>query len=227
MIGYIRADGTAEWEMMAKIRARDVAVNREVTAAVTDILENVRTNGDAAVRAYSERFDGWAPEAFEISRSDWEAIATKADPELVASLSRAAEKIRAFHEHEKQDSFVVTQESGVIMGQRVRALARVGLYVPGGTAAYPSSVLMNAVPAKIAGVKEVVMVTPRGRRGPGVSGRRRAGGSRAGVRYGDLPAGGQDRGPRQHFCGDSQKTAVRYGGHRHGGRAVGDPGHGG
>ena len=160
MIGYIRADGTAEWEMMAKIRARDVAVNREVTAAVTDILENVRTNGDAAVRAYSERFDGWAPEAFEISRSDWEAIAAKADPELVASLSRAAEKIRAFHEHEKQDSFVVTQESGVIMGQRVRALARVGLYVPGGTAAYPSSVLMNAVPAKIAGVKEVVMVTP-------------------------------------------------------------------
>ena len=160
MIGYIRADGTAEWEMMAKIRARDVAVNREVTAAVTDILENVRTNGDAAVRAYSERFDGWAPEEFEISRSDWEAIAAKADPELVASLSRAAEKIRAFHEHEKQDSFVVTQESGVIMGQRVRALARVGLYVPGGTAAYPSSVLMNAVPAKIAGVKEVVMVTP-------------------------------------------------------------------
>ena len=87
------------------------------------------------------------------------------DPAFVAALERAAANIRDFHARQKQQSWLQTEANGVIMGQRVRGLARVGLYVPGGTAAYPSSVLMNAIPAKIAGVKELVMVTPPGKDG--------------------------------------------------------------
>ena len=160
MITVIKADGRTELEFLAKVEERNRSTNDNVTAVVKDIIENVRINGDKAVREYTIKFDGKAPECFEVSKQDIEAAVSLCDPDFVETLRRAAANIRDFHERQKQQSWLTTKENGVIMGQRIRGLARVGLYVPGGTAAYPSSVLMNAVPAKIAGVKELIMVTP-------------------------------------------------------------------
>ncbi len=160
MIPIVRADGAAEWELLASLRRRSGEVDRKVTAAVTEIVDAVRERGDEAVREYTIQFDGRCPEAFEVSRDEINDALTLAEPEFVNAMLAAMENIAAFHNRQKQQSFIDTQENGVIMGQRVRGLSRVGLYVPGGTAAYPSSVLMNCIPARIAGVGEIVMVTP-------------------------------------------------------------------
>lgn len=165
MISYVKADGSAERALIAQLRARSGEVDKKVTAAVTEILDSVRQRGDQAVRDYTIRFDGKAPEQAEISSDELQDSLTQSDPQLVESLRRAAENIRSFHARQKQQSWLTTEDNGVMMGQRVRGLACVGIYVPGGTAAYPSSVLMNAIPAKIAGVKEIVMVTPPGKDG--------------------------------------------------------------
>ena len=165
MISCVKADGKAERTLIAQLRARSGEVDKKVTAAVTEILESVREYGDQAVRDYTVKFDGKAPEKVEINQKELQDFLQQSDPQLVESLQRAAENIRAFHARQKQQSWLTTEENGVIMGQRVRGLSRVGIYVPGGTAAYPSSVLMNAIPAKIAGVKEIIMVTPPGKDG--------------------------------------------------------------
>ena len=160
MINIIKTDGKTEYEFLAQVRERSNSTNKDVTAVVSDIIENVRTRGDEAVKEYTIKFDGKAPDFFEVPRDEIFASSAQCDPEFIVTLKRAADNIREFHERQKQQSWLTTKENGVIMGQRVRGLARVGLYVPGGTAAYPSSVLMNAIPAKIAGVKELIMVTP-------------------------------------------------------------------
>ncbi len=160
MINVIQADGRTEREFLDKVEERNRSTNENVTETVKAIIENVRLNGDAAVREYTIRFDGKAPDAVEVSREEIEAAAASCDPAFVETLRKAAENIRDFHRRQKQQSWLTPKDNGVIMGQRIRGLARVGLYVPGGTAAYPSSVLMNAIPAKIAGVKELIMVTP-------------------------------------------------------------------
>ena len=139
--------------------------DRSVEDGVAAILRDVRDNGDRAVRAYSEKFDGWVPDLLEISMAEIERITADCDPAFLAAMERAAENIRAFHARQKQQSRIDPEQNGVLMGQRVRGLHRVGVYVPGGTAAYPSSVLMNVIPAKIAEVGEIVMVTPPGRTG--------------------------------------------------------------
>ena len=139
--------------------------DRSVEDGVAAILRDVRENGDRAVRAYSEKFDGWVPDSLEISMAEIERITADCDPAFLAAMERAAENIRAFHARQKQQSRIDPERNGVLMGQRVRGLHRVGVYVPGGTAAYPSSVLMNVIPAKIAEVGEIVMVTPPGRTG--------------------------------------------------------------
>lgn len=139
--------------------------DRSVEDGVAAILRDVRDNGDRAVRAYSEKFDGWVPDSLEISMAEIERITADCDPAFLAAMERAAENIRAFHARQKQQSRIDPERNGVLMGQRVRGLHRVGVYVPGGTAAYPSSVLMNVIPAKIAEVGEIVMVTPPGRAG--------------------------------------------------------------
>ena len=139
--------------------------DRSVEDGVAAILRDVRDNGDRAVRAYSEKFDGWVPDALEISMEEIERIMQDCDPGFLAAMERAAENIRAFHARQKQQSRIDPERNGVLMGQRVRGLHRVGVYVPGGTAAYPASVLMNVIPAKIAEVGEIVMVTPPGRTG--------------------------------------------------------------
>ena len=160
MINITVADGIAEKKLLDSLRARSGETDKKVTASVTEILENVKANGDKAVREYTMKFDGKCPEQMEVTREQMQAAVEAADPEFVGALTRAMENIKTFHARQKQQSFIDPQPNGVIMGQRIRGLKRVGLYVPGGTAAYPSSVLMNAIPAKIAGVEEIIMVTP-------------------------------------------------------------------
>lgn len=161
----IKADGAAEYALFERMRSRSNETDRAVTAAVSEIIEAVRTCGDAAVRDYTQKFDKRCPKVFEVPRGQINDALTEADPDFVSAILNAQENIAAFHQRQKTQSFVDAQPNGVILGQRVRGLKRVGLYVPGGTAAYPSSVLMNAIPAKIAGVEELIMVTPPGENG--------------------------------------------------------------
>lgn len=136
------------------------ADSMDIAAIVKDILVNVRENGDAAVLAYGKKFDGADIDCLEVSKEEWDAAVATVPQEFMDILREAAENITAFHENQKRDGFEMKKANGVILGQKVTPLERVGLYVPGGTASYPSSVLMNCLPAKIAGVKEILMVTP-------------------------------------------------------------------
>ena len=160
MIRIAKADGVSERELINQLKARSGEIDRKVTSAVTDILNNVKQNGDDAVREYTLKFDGHMPSKFEISREEIDSSPDKCDRDFILALYKAADNIRDFHARQKQQSWLETKQNGVILGQRIRGLKRVGVYVPGGTAAYPSSVLMNVIPAKIAGVNEIVMVTP-------------------------------------------------------------------
>ncbi len=160
MLRKIKADGTAEAQFLKELSDRSVETDKKVTEIVTEIIDNVRKNGDKAVKEYTEKFDGKLPEYYEVPREVINTALSEADEEFISALLDAIENISAFHNRQKTEGFIDPREDGVILGQRVRGLARVGLYVPGGTAAYPSSVLMNAIPAKIAGVGEIIMVTP-------------------------------------------------------------------
>lgn len=160
MISYIKADGKAEKELIAQLKARSGETSKKVTESVTEIIEAVRLEGDAALDRYTKLFDGSVPERLEMTKEEMEEAANSVAPEFLTAVKNAAERIKDFHARQKQQSWLTTKENGVILGQRIRGLKRVGLYVPGGTAAYPSSVLMNAIPAKIAGVEELIMVTP-------------------------------------------------------------------
>lgn len=160
MITTVIADGKLEYEFINSLKKRSLNSNKSVTSTVTEIIANVRDNGDAAVKEYTVKFDGKAPEKVEISKSEVEALIGKCDEKFLSTVKKAAENIADFHRRQVQQSWMTTKSNGVIMGQRIRGLKRVGIYVPGGTAAYPSSVLMNAIPAKIAGVEEIIMVTP-------------------------------------------------------------------
>lgn len=160
MIRIAKADGVSERELINQLKARSGEIDRKVTSAVTDILNNVKQNGDDAVREYTLKFDGHMPSKFETSREEIDSSPDKCDRDFILALYKAADNIRDFHARQKQQSWLEPKQNGVILGQRIRGLKRVGVYVPGGTAAYPSSVLMNVIPAKIAGVKEIVMVTP-------------------------------------------------------------------
>ena len=131
-----------------------------VADVVAQIIAEVRKGGDAALKRYAEQFDGAAPAVFEVSKEERAAAYAQADAAFLESLNEAAAHIRAFHEKQKRTDFVLTEREGVVLGQKIIPLDRVGLYVPGGTASYPSTVLMDCIPAKIAGVKEVCMVTP-------------------------------------------------------------------
>lgn len=148
-------------ELKQRVGAADPEIERKVAA----IIEDVRAGGDEAVKSYSKKFDGWTPDVLELSREEMEKLSAQCSGEFIASLRRAAGNIYDFHSRQKQQSRIDPQSSGVIMGQRVRGLHRAGVYVPGGTAGYPSSVLMNVIPAKVAGVGEIVMATPPGRAG--------------------------------------------------------------
>ncbi|MGE4353166.1 MAG: histidinol dehydrogenase [Oscillospiraceae bacterium] len=127
---------------------------------VREIIARVRAEGDAALFDYCTKFDGGAPDALEVSAEEFDAAMDKVEPEFLAVLEEAAENIRAFHRRQVRNSFVISEERGKVLGQKIMPLRRVGLYIPGGTACYPSTVLMNCIPAKIAGVPEVIIMTP-------------------------------------------------------------------
>jgi len=136
-----------------------------VDEAVREIIAQVRESGDEALLRYTKEFDGAELRTIELSEAEIDWGFRQADPQLVEILYMAAERILDFHKRQVRNSFLINEEPGILMGQKVIPLERVGLYVPGGTAAYPSSVLMNAIPAKLAGVREIVMVTPPGKSG--------------------------------------------------------------
>ena len=134
--------------------------NAEQLKTVRLVLEDVKTRGDIAVKEYSEKWDGVKLNDFSVSFEEMEHAKGSFDPELLEDLKEAAQNIRVFHEKQKRSSYEVDVENGSYIGQRVSPLDAVGLYVPGGTAAYPSSVLMNVIPAQVAGVERIVIVSP-------------------------------------------------------------------
>lgn len=152
-----------------EIDEKDILIRTQskpgVEGIVHDIIEDVRANGDAALRKYAGKFDGAVIDEIEVSPDEIESAMSEVEPEFIEILKEAAENIREFHSHQVRNSFVINKEDGVVLGQKVMPLERVGLYIPGGTASYPSSVLMNCIPAKIAGVRQIVMTTPTGKDG--------------------------------------------------------------
>lgn len=165
MIKIVNAGPQECQAVINELKSRVGVAKPEVERTVADIIEAVRTKGDEAVMEYSRKFDGWCPDSLELSKEEMTALAAQCDPKFLAALKRAARNIADFHQRQKQQSRIDPQRNGVITGQRVRGLHRVGVYVPGGTAGYPSSVLMNVIPAKVAEVGETVMATPPGRSG--------------------------------------------------------------
>ena len=147
-------------EIFARVQPK---VNIE--QVVSDIIENVRQNGDQAVKEYCLKFDKANLDTLLVSPAEMDEAKTLVEPEFYEILEKAAANIRLFHEKQKRNSFIINEQPGVVMGQKVIPMDKAGLYVPGGTAAYPSTVLMDAIPAKIAGVQEVVMVTPPNKEG--------------------------------------------------------------
>ena len=132
----------------------------DVEGIVSEIIKNVRANGDKSLVEYSKKFDGATDDVIEVTEAEIDAAMEQVDGELIEIIKQAKENITAFHSRQVRNSFLINGEDGVIIGQKVIPIEKVGLYVPGGTAAYPSSVLMNCVPAKIAGCSEIIMVTP-------------------------------------------------------------------
>ncbi len=148
---------------LTKLLAFDAAQDEAIEAATARILHEVRTEGDAAVLRYSRQFDHVQADsvaALEIPRREWQAALASLPAAQRNALEAAADRVNTYHTHQRQDSWSYTEADGTRLGQQITPLDRVGLYVPGGKAAYPSSVLMNAIPAKVAGVAEVIMVTP-------------------------------------------------------------------
>ena len=142
------------------ILRRETGAEENVDAAVDAILADVRTRGDAALLEYAEKFDGVRLTSVELTREEWDAAVSRVDAEFLETLRQAAENIRSFHTRQVHKDFVITEHAGIVMGQRYTPIARVGICVPRSPMAFPSSVLMNAIPARIAGVEEIIMVTP-------------------------------------------------------------------
>jgi len=160
----IKNDKQLQRSFLKELRERDENKNANAQAAVEQIIQRVKSLGDEALLEYTKAFDKVELESLEVDKNKIAEALDKISPELLQAMKDSAKNIREFHEKQLTQSFVIADE-GRVTGQRVRALSRVGIYVPGGTAAYPSSVLMNAIPAKVAGVKEIIMVTPPDKNG--------------------------------------------------------------
>ena len=137
----------------------------DVAGVVKEIIANVRTGGDQAVLEYTRKLDKAELAVLEVTDEEIEDAFEAVEPEFLEILKKAAENIRNFHQKQVRNSFIISEQDGIITGQKVTPIDKVGVYVPGGTAAYPSTVLMDTIPAKIAGCREIVMVTPPGRDG--------------------------------------------------------------
>jgi histidinol dehydrogenase len=153
----------------SELKAEEIFARTSPTESVSDtvaeIIARVREAGDAALYEYGEKFDGVRLTSLAVTPKEMEEALTLVEDEFLAILKKAAVNIRRFHEKQVRNSFILNEENGVVIGQKIIPVDRAGLYVPGGTAAYPSTVLMDAIPAKIAGCREVVMVTPPGKDG--------------------------------------------------------------
>lgn len=161
MIGIIR-DEDARRERLARIKGRSVAADAALMSAVAEIVEDVRARGDAALLEYTARFDGLSLRASElrVEESALRESASRVDARALEALRECIRNVRAFHEHERSESWEFEAARGVRLGQRITPVEAAGLYVPGGTASYPSSVVMNVVPAQVAGVRRIAVVTP-------------------------------------------------------------------
>lgn len=137
----------------------------DVAAIVSEIIADVKANGDRAVKAYCAKFDKAELTSLEVTPEEIQEAVSQVEPEFLDILREAAENIRAFHSRQVRNSFVIADKPGIVLGQKITPIEKVGVYVPGGTAAYPSTVLMDTIPAKIAGCPQLVMVTPPGRDG--------------------------------------------------------------
>ncbi len=160
MIRIMKAGDVSEAELLSRI-----SPTMNVSEQVAGILQEVRLKGDRALIEYTERFDHVFLKTVSVSEEEIDAAVKMVDPSFLEVLREAAANIRLFHEKQKRSSFVIHEKPGIVIGQKITPVDRAGLYVPGGTAAYPSTVLMDVIPAKIAGVGEVIMTTPPGRDG--------------------------------------------------------------
>lgn len=147
------------------ILTRDIKTKSGVEDIVSDIIENVKANGDAALFEYSKKFDSAELKSLEVTKEEIDSAYNSEDRDYISTLQKARDNIFAFHSRQVRNNFIINDNDGIVLGQKITPIEKVGLYVPGGTASYPSTVLMNAVPAKIAGVKEIVMVTPPDKNG--------------------------------------------------------------
>lgn len=197
----------------------------DVEAIVSDIIKEVRTFGDSALKAYCLKFDGADLDALEVSAQETKDAIAAVDPAFLSVLQTAADNIRAFHSRQVRNSFIISDRPGVIMGQKILPIEKVGLYVPGGTAAYPSTVLMDAIPAKIAGCSEIIITTPPGKDGKiapailaaakfaGVDRIFKVGGAQAiaALAYGteSIPKVDKIVGPGNAFVAEAKKTGFR------------------
>lgn len=165
MLKYMEVNEISKQQLIKSLRSRSLKADESVTKSVADIIEKVKNEGDKALCELTERFDLVKLDSFEVTESDLNECIEKAGKEFIDALKEAKENIEEYHKKQKANGYIITKNNGVYLGQRVIPLERVGVYVPGGTAAYPSSVLMNVIPAKVAGVDEIVMVTPPDKNG--------------------------------------------------------------
>ncbi|MDY5912973.1 MAG: histidinol dehydrogenase [Inconstantimicrobium porci] len=165
MLKYMEVNESSKQQLIKSLRSRSLKADESVTKSVADIIEKVKNEGDKALYELTERFDLVKLNSFEVTESDLNECIEKAGKEFIDALKEAKENIEEYHKKQKANGYIITKNNGVYLGQRVIPLERVGVYVPGGTAAYPSSVLMNVIPAKVAGVDEIIMVTPPDKNG--------------------------------------------------------------
>ena len=162
MLKVIEYDGNLK-EIVQKLNNRKEEISVEVNNAVNDIINDIRKNGNQALINYCRKFDGYQikdENDFVVSNQEKEEALKQVDQDYIRILERTKQQITEFHKNQIDKSWSLYKDNGVIMGQMIRPIERVALYVPGGTAAYPSTVLMNAIPAKLAGVKDLVIITP-------------------------------------------------------------------
>lgn len=163
MLSEIKKENSEE--LKAYLESRNEEISSDVIISVTKILEDVRKRKDEAIIAYTEKFDGIRLENYRVSEEEIDQAAALCDPFFMESMRKAKKNIEFFHNAQKQNGYLLQKEKGIYLGQRVLPLDSVGIYVPGGRAQYSSSVLMNAIPAKVAGVKRIVMITPPSKEG--------------------------------------------------------------
>lgn len=148
-----------------EILNRDIRAEADVEAVVDGIIADVRARGDEALREYAKKFDGAELDSLLVTKAEIDEAFAAVGEDFLTTLRMAAANIRAFHEHQVHKDFVINDTPGVVLGQKYTPIEKAGVYVPGGTAAYPSTVLMDVIPAKVAGVREIVMTTPAGKDG--------------------------------------------------------------